>query len=326
MVKLLIVDDDETIVALLEAFFKDQGYQVQKAYSGEEVLEVIKKSPPQLVFLDIQMGEVSGIDILKKIRAVDPAIKVIMLTAFSDEEKMAEAKKYGASDYVVKPFDLEELNKEVVGKVHAQLYEDLRKAYNELRETMMGVVASFASVVQRLDPHYTHEHIERVVTYAKKVVNKLAERGIGLGNISEEMFLSGVLLHDVGKIFTPREILHKEGALNDEEWKIMRHHPVDGAEMLEKIGGLKEVARIIRYHQEKWDGTGYPQGLKGEEIPLGSRVAAVVDTFDAITHNRPYRKGKGVKEALEELRRCAGTQFDPMIVELMCEIWEKEPK
>jgi putative nucleotidyltransferase with HDIG domain len=324
MVKLLIVDDDETIVALLAAFFQDQGYQVQKAYSREEVLEVIKKSPPQLVFLDIQMGEVSGIDILKQIRAVDPAIKVIMVTALSDEDKMAEAKKYGASDYVTKPFDLEALNKEVVGKVHAQLYEDLRNAYNELRETMMGVVASFASVVQRLDPHYTHEHIERVVAYAKKVVDKLAERGIGLGNTSEEMFLSGVLLHDVGKIFTPREILHKKGGLNDEEWKIMRRHPVDGAEMLEKIGGLKEVARIIRYHQEKWDGTGYPQGLKGEEIPLGSRVAAVVDTFDAITHNRPYRKEKSVKEALEELRRCAGTQFDPMIVELMCEIWEKE--
>ncbi len=326
MVRLLIVDDDETIVGLLAAFFQNQGYQVQKAFSGEEALEVIKKNPPQLVFLDIQMGKVSGIDVLKQIRAVDPAMKVIMVTAFSDETKMAEAKKYGASDYVTKPFDLEALNKEVVGKVHAQLYEDLRKAYNHLRETMMGVVASFASVVHKLDPHYTSEHIQRVVAYAKKVVDKLAERGIGLGNITEEMFLSGVLLHDVGKIFTPHEILHKQGSLNEQEWEIIKCHPADGAELLEKIGGLKEVARIVRYHQEKWDGTGYPQGLKGEEIPLGSRVAAVVDTFDAITHDRPYRKGKSVKEALEELRRCAGTQFDPMIVELMCEVWEKETK
>ena len=223
------------MVRWLAAFFQDQGYQVQKAFSGEEALEVIKKNPPQLVFLDIQMGKVSGIDVLKQIRAVDPAMKVIMVTAFSDEEKMAEAKKYGASDYVTKPFDLETLNKEVVGKVHAQLYEDLRKTYNEIRETMMGVVTTFASVVHRLDPHYTSEHIQRVVAYAKKVVDKLAERGIGLGNISEEMFLSGVLLHDVGKIFTPHEILHKQGSLNEQEWEIIKCHPADGAELLEKI-------------------------------------------------------------------------------------------
>ncbi len=325
MVKLLVVDDDPEIVELLSGFFKEQGYRVQTATNGEEALEKVKIHRPHLVFLDIKMKQVSGIEVLRRIRDQDPAIKVIMITALAEEKMMAAARELGASEYVTKPFDLDTLYKQVMKKVHAQLYEDLRVSYDELEKTLSGVISAFASVVHKLDPHYTHEHIQRVLLFGKKIVTKLVERGVSLEGTSEDMFLAGVLLHDVGKIFTPREILYKPGPLSDEEWKVMKLHPVDGAELFEQIEGLKGVAKIIRHHQEKWDGTGYPDGLKAEEIPLGSRVAAVVDAFDAITHDRPYRKGRSVAEALEELKRCAGTQFDPTMVEIMVAVCQENP-
>ncbi len=330
MVKLLVADDEPKICRLLENFFTERGYNVILASDGASALATIKEERPHIVFLDLHMPGLNGLDVLKEAVLFDETIKVIVITAIEDQETIEEAKRMGAADYVIKPFSLEYLKEEVLLKVSTSLYEDLRSANKELKKSLesmrkvtRGIVSAFSMVVSKIDPHYTHEHVSRSVEYASKILLKLKEMGMSLGDVAEEILLAGILLHDVGKIFTPKEILFKPGPLSDEEWKIMRRHPVDGAEILEQISGLEELASIVRYHQESYDGSGYPEGLKGEKIPLGARIASVVDAFDAMITDRPYRKGMPIEKAIEELKRCRGKQFDPQVVDAIIAIYEE---
>lgn len=330
MVKLLVADDEEKICKLLQSFFSDRGFDVITANDGEEALAIIRKEQPHLVFLDLHMPGLGGLEVLEEARKIDDTIKFIVITAVEDEEIIEKAKQLGAVDYVIKPFSLEYLKEEVLGKVSTSLYEDLRQSNRELKRSLQkiqqlsrGIVSAFSLVVSKIDPHYTHEHVSRSVDYASKVLKKMREKKVPLGDIPDEIFLAGILLHDVGKIFTPKEILYKPGPLTPAEWEVMRRHPVDGAEILEQIDGLKEMSQIIRYHQESYDGSGYPEGLKGEKIPIGARIAAAVDAFDAMVTDRPYRKGMPIEKAIEELKRYSGKQFDPLIVDAIVEIYEE---
>ena len=330
MVKLLVADDEQKICRLLETFFSERGFEVIVAHDGKTALACIREQRPHLVFLDLHMPGLNGLDILTEAKKLDGMTRIIVITAVEDEETIQRAKLLGASDYVIKPFSLEYLKDEVLGKVSSSLYEDLRRSNDELRKTLenvrkvtYGIVSAFSMVVSKIDPHYTHEHVSRSVEYASKILTKLRQRGVVFNGTPDEVMLAGILLHDIGKIFTPKEILFKPGPLNDEEWKIMRRHPVDGAEILEQIDGLKEMAKVVRYHQEAFDGSGYPEGLKGEEIPIGARIATVVDAFDAMITDRPYRKGMQIAKAVEELKRNRGTQFDPVVVNAIVEIYEE---
>ena len=331
MIKLLVADDEPKICRMLEVFFAERGYEVHLAHDAEHTLNLIRDVRPHLVLLDLRMpGGISGLEILRQTRLLDQTIKVIIITGIEDEESMRQARELGASDYVLKPFSLNYLKEEVLTKVYASLYEDLRRSneelrrsYQQLQQVSLGIVGAFSKVLSKIDPHYTHEHTARSVDYANQVLKKLRAMGVDLGHIPEEMLLAGVLLHDIGKIFTPKEILFKTGPLTDEEWVIMRRHPVDGAEILEQIDGLQEMADIVRHHQEAYNGTGYPAGLKGERIPIGSRIAAVVDALDAMITDRPYRKGMAIEQAIAELKRCRGTQFDPQVVDAIVAIYEE---
>ena len=330
MVKLLVADDERKICRLLELFFSERGYSVLLAHDGPTTLACIRAERPHLVFLDLHMPGLNGLDILKEARELDETIKVIVITGAGDEEIIRQVKALGAADYVIKPFSLEYLQEEVLPKVSTSLYEDLRatnqglkQSLEELRQVTRGIVAAFSLVISKIDPHYTHEHVSRSVEYAGKILTRLRERGVPLGGMPDELLLAGILLHDVGKIFTPKEILFKPGPLSNEEWRIMRRHPVDGAEILEQITGLKEMAKIVRYHQEAYDGSGYPEGLKGEAIPIGARIATVVDAFDAMVTDRPYRKGMPVEQAVQELKRCRGVQFDPQVVDALLSLYEE---
>ena len=329
MVKLLVADDEQKICRLLETFFTERGFHVLVAHDGPTALAVIRQEQPHLVFLDLHMPGMDGLEVLKEAHRVDETMKVIIITAVEDEDTIQRARSLGAADYVIKPFSLEYLKDEVLSKVSVSLYEDLRVtnerlrvSLTESRQVTRGLVAAFSMILCKIDPHYTHEHVSRSVEYATKIIAKLRALGASLDNVSDEIMLAGILLHDVGKIFTPKEILFKPGPLNDEEWKIMRRHPVEGAEILEQISGLKELAKIVRYHQEAYDGSGYPDGLKGEEIPIGARIATVVDAFDAMVTDRPYRKGMAVEKAIEELKRNRGTQFDPFVVNAVVALYE----
>src|SRR3989338_3910035 len=298
MVKLLVADDERKICRLLEVFFSERGYSVLLAHDGPTTLACIRQERPHLVFLDLHMPGLNGLDILKEARALDQTIKIIVITAFADEGILEQVKALGAADYVMKPFSLEYLQQEVLAKVSTSLYEDLRSANEELkrsledlRQVTRGIVSAFSMVISKIDPHYTHGHVSRSVDYAGKIIARLRQGVMDFGGIPDELLLAGILLHDVGKIFTPKEILFKPGPLSDDEWRIMRRHPVDGAEILEQVAGLREMSKIVRYHQEAYNGSGYPEGLKGEEIPIGARIATVVDAFDAMVTDRPYRKG-----------------------------------
>jgi len=329
-VKLLVADDEQKICRLVGSFFSERGFHVLLAHDGPSALASIRNDRPHLVFLDLHMPGMDGLEVLKEARAVDETMKIIIITAIEDEETIRKAKALGAVDYIIKPFSLEYLKDEVLAKVSTSLYEDLRvsnqelkKSLEELRRVARGVVSAFSMVVSKIDPHYTHEHVSRSAEYATKLIAKLRQMEVSFDHIQEEALLAGILLHDVGKIFTPKEILFKPGPLSNEEWKIMRRHPVDGAEILEQIAGLQEMAKIIRYHQEAYDGSGYPEGLKGEQIPIGARIATVVDAFDAMTTDRPYRKGMTLEQAMVELRRTRGTQFDPLVVDAMIALYEE---
>ena len=330
MVKLLVADDERKICRLLESFFVERGFDVLLAHDGPSALSCIRDERPHLVFLDLHMPGLNGLDILKEARQVDETIKIIVITAVEDEETVKKVKSLGAADYVIKPFSLEYLQEEVLAKVSSSLYEDLRAANEELkrsleemRQVTRGIVSAFSMVISKIDPHYTHEHVSRSVEYAAKIIAKLREMGVSFGGIPDELLLAGILLHDVGKIFTPKEILFKPGPLSDDEWRIMRRHPVDGAEILEQIAGLKEMSKIVRYHQEAYNGSGYPEGLKGDQIPIGARIATAVDAFDAMITDRTYRKGMTVEKAIEELRRNRSIQFDPVVVDAIVSLYEE---
>lgn len=329
MVKLLVADDEQKICRLVGDFFAKRGYEILMAHDGPSALAVIRAERPHLVFLDLHMPGMNGLDILREARAIDDTIKIIVVTAIEDDETIQKARTLGASDYVIKPFSLEYLHDEVLGKVSASLYQDLRAANEQLKSSLdrlrnivRGVVAAFSAVVSKIDPHYTHEHVVRSVDYASKILQKLRVLGVNsFDDTEEEILLAGILLHDIGKIFTPKEILYKPGPLTDEEKEIMRRHPVDGAEVLQRIAGLSGMANNVRYHHEWYNGAGYPEGRKGEEIPLGARIAAVVDAFDAMVSDRPYRKGMAIEQAIEELKRYRGTQFDPKVVDALIALY-----
>ncbi len=330
MVKLLVADDEQKICRLLEGFFSERGYQVFVAHDGPSALDCIKHERPHLVFLDLRMPGLNGLDILKEAKAIDQTIKIIIVTAIEDDSVIQRAKELGATDYVIKPFSLEYLKEEVLMKVSTSLYEDLRSVNEErkgsldrLKDVVRGIVAAFSAVVSKIDPHYTHDHVTRSVEYASQIIQKLQQQGVHFGDTPEEVLLAGILLHDIGKIFTPKEILYKPGPLTDEEWEVMRRHPVDGADVLERIASLKEMAHNVRHHHERFGRARFPEGLKGENIPIGARIAAVVDAFDAMISNRPYRKAMSVKDAIEELRRNRGTQFDPQVVDTLIALYEE---
>ena len=196
-------------------------------------------------------------------------------------------------------------------------------AYQRLETIFKEIISAFAMTVSKMDPDYTYEHVEKTSKYAQKLVDKLQPKQIKEKLISRDMFFAGILLHDIGKIFIPKNILNKPGSLNDEEWKIIKRHPVDGFELLKNIKGMEISAEIIKHHHERIDGKGYPDGLKGDQISIGAKIVCVVDSFEAMTADRPYRKAKPRKEAITQLVENSGTQFDSLVVEAFVELCEK---
>jgi len=334
LIKLLVVEDEMNMREFLRDFFERQDYEVYTASTGEEALNLIRNSRPHLVFLDIGLPGISGIDVLARIKEIDSTIKVIMVTAVHEKQKIEEANRLGASDYVIKPFTFEYMQKVALGKVHAQLFEDLRKeaqekellynelqkkteelekAYEKLAHTAVQALYALARALEAKDP-FTHGHSESVTKYATWIGEKLKAKP-GWNDETAKVIQNGGLLHDVGKIGIIDGILNKPGKLTEEEWRRVKLHPVKGAHILETVEEFKDYALIARHHHERWDGTGYPDGLKGEKIPPGARIMAVADAYDAMTSDRPYRKAVSPLEAVEELLRCKGTQFDPEAVD-----------
>jgi len=325
--RLLIVDDETVVRSVLHDLLSNS-YECTEAASAEEALEYLQAGAFELVISDITMPGMSGLDMIPHVKAASPQTVIVMISGMQTIESAINALRLGAFDYLMKPFDLRQVevaiarayehHQLIVGK---QLYEnhleelvDLRTV--ELDKTLASLENAYRSTLQALTAALetrdaeTHGHSERVVTFSLRL-----GREYGLNAVQMKSLEFGSLLHDIGKIGVPDAILRKPAKLTDEEWVRMREHPLHGQQILRGIKFLEGAANVVAQHHEKWDGSGYPFGLKAEEIDICARIFSVADAFDAITSDRVYRKGRSYEIALQELDDWAGRQFDPRVVE-----------
>jgi len=331
--RVLVVDDDEEMRGLLERAFAQEPFQCVFSQSAQHAQELIPGDRFSVVISDIRMPGMSGVDLLRFVRQWDPDISVIMMTGLSDMGTALETLRIGACDYITKPFDLCQIRRAVTqGLERSQLLTDNRRYRDRLERRVQertdelnsalcevndGYRITLEALVTALDAreHETQAHSQRVREYAETLA-----RQTGVPDQHMLVLGRGALLHDVGKIAVPDSILLKPGKLTPAEWLIMKKHPGIGHDILKGISFLSAEAEIVLAHQERWDGKGYPNGLAGKDIPLGARIFAVVDTVDAMTSDRPYRKALPMQAAVDEIIRCSGTQFDPTVVDAFLSI------
>ena len=319
--KILIVDDEELIREMLSEVLGREGYVCDEATNGEEAINKIKKDSFCLVLLDLIMPFKDGLEVIPEILDYDKDIAIIIITAMVDVKNALKALKLGAYDYILKPFDLDELVVNVEKTLekrrlviqnreyHQNLEKRVIEQTEEISQIYLGSIMSLAKALEARDK-YTDGHSKRVTDYSLELSRKLFlfEKDI-------EKIRIAALLHDIGKIGIKEDVLHKNSPLSYEEYLHISEHPNIAVDILKMIIKDKEIIRTIKHHHERFDGKGVPDGLKGEDIPLGSRIIAVSDSYDAMTSNRPYRSFLPSEEAIAELKRCAGTQFDPKIVD-----------
>jgi response regulator RpfG family c-di-GMP phosphodiesterase len=325
---ILIVDDDWQVREVLHEIFISAGYNCLLAQDGREGLALFRASRPPLTVTDLKMPNMDGTALLQAILGEDSDAAVIVLTGAADVKTAIDSLKFGAYDFIMKPVNVDELviaadralerRQLLIERRQYQTYlelrveeatRDLQSAFRELKNTYKSTLEALGSALDTRDVG-TEAHSRRVHGYSMATAKEFGVPEHQLGDIAH-----GVLLHDIGKIGIPDAILLKPGPLTPEEWKVMRRHPEIGRRLIESIPFLREAVPIVYHHHERWDGSGYPLGLKGEDIPLGARIFAVVDAYDAMTYDRPYSKAIAVEDAKAEIHRCAGTHFDPMVVQ-----------
>lgn len=306
---ILVADDDAAMRALLRASLERADYRVRDVEDGRAVLAEVAASMPDVALIDVGMPGMDGLEVTRRLRE-QPAtalLPIILVTARGRTEDKVAGLDAGASDFITKPFEPAEL----LARVRTNLR--LSSALARLESTQ-DVLVALANAVEAKDP-VTEHHCDRVADLALTVA-----RGAGLDDDAVEAVGYGAVLHDIGKIGIPESILLKRGLLTDLERVDMQRHPLIGAEILRPLRLGQLVAPIVRGHHERWDGSGYPDRLRGEEIPMGARVVAIADAYDAMTHDRPYRQGMDAAAAANELRRARGGQFEPDLVDLLLEI------
>lgn len=304
--KLLLVDDEPTNLQVLRQVLQDD-YRLFFAKGGDKALELAARECPDLILLDVMMPGMTGYEVCSRLKQSEAtaAIPVIFVTALVDVDDEARGFEVGAVDYITKPISPPIVRARV--RTHLSLVR-----VDELKATRLQIVQRLGLAAEYKD-NETGLHVIRMSHYSR--VLALAA---GFSEQAADDLLNAAPMHDVGKIGIPDAILQKNGKLDDAEWQVMRSHAQIGADIIgEHPSGLLQMARSIALtHHEKWDGTGYPNGLKGEDIPLTGRIVAIADVFDALTSVRPYKAAWSVEEALELLRRESGKHFDPQLVEL----------
>jgi putative two-component system response regulator len=320
---ILIVDDTQIGRQALEAVLLNQGYTLAFASSGQEALVKAAALQPDLILLDVMMPEMDGFEVCRRLRAdlLLGEVPIVIVTALDDQDSRLQGLESGADDFVSKPFSRAELRARVRTITRLNRYRKLRdehqfliEAHRELQETYDTTMEGWVHALDLRDKE-TEGHTRRVTDLTTRMARAAGIDGEALIHIRR-----GALLHDIGKLGIPDAILLKPGKLTDEEWVIMRLHPVYAYEWLSPIIYLRPALDIPYCHHEKWDGSGYPRGLKGEEIPLAARMFAVIDVWDALRSDRPYRQGWPEDRVLAHLRELAGSHFDPACVELFMRI------
>jgi putative two-component system response regulator len=318
----LVVDDEPRLRQVLTHLMRGSGFRCAEAANGLEALERMAAEPAELVVSDVRMPKMDGSELLRRLRAEYPDTAVVMITAVSEVETAVSCLAHGAMDYLTKPFHLDEVRARV-GQVmekrrlvlknreYQEHLEEMVQAQARRLETLfLAGVQSLAEALEVKDP-YTRGHSVRVSRYAVAIAQRL--------DLDPELVRQielGGHVHDIGKIGVRESVLNKPGPLTADEYEHIMTHPVLGWRILSPLLADAPIALdVVRSHHEWFDGSGRPDGLAGESIPLAARIAAVADSLDAMTSGRPYRPGRTLESALQELARCAGTQFDARVVE-----------
>ena len=326
--RILVVDDEEAIREIVASMLTSAGYTCKQAGSGTEALSVLNSGESfELLLSDLMMADLDGIGLLERTKEKYPDMPVVMVTAVHDISVALAAIRNGAYDYLLKPFEREQLLATVSRalenrrlKVENRIYQtnleslveartdQLQAAVKELERSYDITLQALGDALDLKDAE-TEGHSRRVTAFTMAIA-----RAMGLPREEIEVIARGAFLHDIGKMAIPDAILRKPGALTSDEFDIMREHAYRGYQMLKRIPFLAEASEIVYSHQERYDGTGYPRGLKGKEIPLGARIFSIADTLDAITSDRPYRPARPLSAARKEIQDWSGRQFDPEVV------------
>ncbi len=320
--KILLVDDEVPNLRLLRRVLSEE-HDTFEAQSGAEALALLGQHRMSLIITDQRMPGMTGVQLLEQSLPITPNAIKILLTGYTDVQALIDAINAGhVYKYIPKPWDAEELKLTVRRALEAfdlkehndQLVQDLHVAISQLEELSVGTIRALADALDaKCD--YTSGHSLRVSRFSV-----LIGRQLGLDDdILKDIELGGIL-HDIGKIGVPESILWKPSSLTPEEQEIMAHHPIKSAQIIGELTGLRRAREYVRHHHEFFDGSGYPDKLAGEKIPLGARIILVADAYDAMTTDRPYRKAIGHQRAIDELKKHAGRQFDPLIVEALLAI------
>jgi len=338
--RILVVDDEETIREIVSSMLSGANFQCCQAAGGREALSILESDGEfDLVLSDLMMAEMDGIALLERSKERFPDVPVVMVTAVHDIQVALQALRNGAYDYLLKPFEREQLLATVRRALENRRLKRENDAYRTNLEALVTArTQQWKTALADLERSYditlealgdaldlkdaeTEGHSKRVTTYTIAIAKRM-----GLPREQISIIARGAFLHDIGKMAIPDQILLKPEKLSEKETEIMREHSYSGYKMLSKIPFLTEAAEIVYAHQEWHDGSGYPRGLKGDDIPLGARIFAIADTLDAITSDRPYRPAQTLEAARKEIEKWSGRQFDPAIVKVFLEmpdsIWE----
>lgn len=316
MTRILLAEDDDALRRMIRAILELDRYEVFAFPNGQLALEAFEQINPDLVVSDISMPVLNGFELLEAVRKLHSGsvVPFLFLSALSEHDDVYTAKRLGVDDYLFKPFQPDDLLIAVKARLERRRAAELFDSHQAHLQT----ITLLANVIEARDA-YTRGHVERVQQAA-------IELGRALNWSPEDMIILefGALLHDVGKITTPESVLNKPGQLTPEEVEIMRNHTVAGAHIIESVPHLRPAKPYVLYHHERWDGTGYPEGLSGEGIPREGRLMAIVDVYDALTSNRPYHTGITAREALNFLRHGSGKHFDPHMADVFIHLQIKK--
>jgi len=339
MSRILVVDDEPELREFVAMSLELNEYETVEAENGKKALEILKSEDFDCIVSDVEMPEMTGPEFLKKFREINKVIPVIMLTGVKALNTVVEVMKLGAQDYLVKPINIDELLIAVRKSIEFKRLKDqnirlqkeneryqhhledmVEKRSIQLKDALFGSLIIIASAIEAKD-EYTKGHSNRV-----RLISLDIGKLMNLDNKELQVLEYGAMMHDVGKIGVKDAILQKNKSLTEEEFDSIMSHPAVGANIVKNISFFGPMADCIKYHHEKFGGGGYPDGIKGERIPLLARIVAVADTYDAITTTRPYRKEKTSNEAVQVLLEGRGTQFDPYIVDVFVNnrLYEKD--
>jgi cyclic di-GMP phosphodiesterase len=321
--KILIVDDEPSGREILESILEPEGYHLTLAENGFQAIERAIAIQPDVILLDVMMPGMDGFEVCRRIRSEEKLaeVPILFLTALDDRQSILNGLEAGADDFISKPFDRYELRARLLGITRLNRYHKLLEERKNLQEAHQKLLNAYDRTIEGwsramdLRDNETEGHTQRVTHLTLKLAEAFNMKSDELIHIRR-----GALLHDMGKLGIPDSILLKPDKLTAEEWEAMRQHPKLAYDMLYPIEYLHPALDIPYCHHEKWDGTGYPRGLKGEEIPLVARLFAVIDVWDALTSNRPYRLAWEKDRVLAFIREQSGKHFDPEVVEVFFKI------